>query len=730
MDDDRAAERNAEPIMNVVFRTDASFEIGTGHVVRCLTLARVLSEVGASCRFITRDLPGHMANRIKDAGFEVTLLEKPLGDAPSGPPAHAFWAGVDWKQDANETLDDLAEAPDWLVVDHYAFDSRWEQAATSPGTKLLVIDDLADREHVGDLLLDQNLVAGLEERYDGLLPVHCGRLLGPSYALLQSRYAELHPRTPPREGAVRRVLIYFGGVDAENLTGMAISALLSLGRADIALDVVINPSSPHAVAVRQQIETVPHATLHEGLPSLAPLMVTADLAVGAAGTTSWERCCLGLPALVVTLADNQRHIAEELDRRGLIEWLGHKGDVSEERLAEAIASVLDTDRSGEMSARCRTHVDGKGAERVCSLMMLRQSSTLRARTALLHDENFLRQLCTDDERIAHMIGSTDLDGQDIRDWFHARLRETENCSIHVVETQEGLPLGMAFFERSGDEWCIHHSMTSAVHSLGMKSRVLHAALCSVRDDVEGPMLFIPYDPIQENGMKQGSSGVSEGTSGRNSNELTVSICSGAGSWINDSVPALILEWIQEGYLVQWGHDAARMAPSDICFYLSYERIVNAEIRSRHGHNLVVHASDLPKGRGWSPASWLILEDANAIPVTLLEAVDQVDAGPIYLQEWIALDGTELVDDWRAGIAGSTISLARRFVDAYPSISSKAKEQVGTPTKYPRRRPEDSALSREKTLGEQFNLLRIVDNDKYPAYFIHKGKKFLIKVSSQ
>ena len=185
--------------MEIAFRADASLEIGTGHVMRCLTLARSLRETGVACQFITRSLPGHMGDRIADEGFDLTLLPAPRGPAPDGPPAHARWAGVDWEQDAAETRAVLGAAPDWLVIDHYAFDARWQRATCPAGTKLMVIDDLADRPHVCDLLLDQNL--GHDPRnYDGLVPDDCTRLIGPSYALLRPEFAEARGEALARAG--------------------------------------------------------------------------------------------------------------------------------------------------------------------------------------------------------------------------------------------------------------------------------------------------------------------------------------------------------------------------------------------------------------------------------------------------------------------------------------------------------------------------------------------------
>ena len=152
-------------------------------------------------------------------------------------------------------------------------------------------------------------------------------------------------------------------------------------------------------------------------------------------------------------------------------------------------------------------------------------------------------------------------------------------------------------------------------------------------------------------------------------------------------------------------------------------------RARYRNNLVVHESDLPKGRGWSPMSWHILEGTQRIPVTMLEAADEVDAGPIYLREWIELEGHELSPEWRELQANSTRRLCRYFVTQYPAILERVRQQEGEPSFHLRRRPKDSELDPLKSITEQFNLLRIVDNENYPAFFEVAGKRFILRIES-
>ncbi len=482
-------------LMQIAFRVDASLQMGTGHVMRCLTLAQALHDRGAHCRFICRQHPGHLLERIRQAGFEATALplsdpsDRDRYDAPADQPvlAHAHWLGTDWQTDAAQTIAALGgDRPDWVIVDHYALDQRWESQLRPHCGKIMVIDDLADRDHDCDLFLDQNLVANLEHRYDTRLPAHCARLLGPSYALLQPQYADLHPRTPPRLGPVQRILVYFGGADNQNLTGLAITAFLALDRADIALDVVINPASPHAVAVRQQVRGHSPITLHEGLPSLAPLMVQADLAIGAGGATSWERCCLGLPALVVTLAENQRPITAELDRQGLVRWLGDQNSVT---LSSLKTALLDEDSLAQGSSRCRALVDGQGAERVADLLLLNSTTTLTARPACLADEALILRWANDPLVRQNAFNPDSIDGATHRAWFYKRLRNPETCQIYILETDRGIPIGQVRFERSDDTWEIDYGLAAEARGRGLGAPLLQTALQALRQSQRGALLF-------------------------------------------------------------------------------------------------------------------------------------------------------------------------------------------------------------------------------------------------
>ncbi len=356
----------------MIVRTDASTTIGHGHVMRCLTLASALRERGAEVSFVCRNHDGHLCDLIEERGFVVSRLPAPkAGLQAEDAPAYVAWLGSSEQEDAEQThavIEASGAKPHWLVVDHYAIGRRWESALRTSAERIMVIDDLADRLHDCDLLLDQNLVAQMHTRYADKVPAGCRMLLGPEYALLQPIYTELHDRMPPREGPIRRILIFFGGTDCDNLTGRTLAAFLRLNRPDIDVDVVITASGPHAAAIRQQVAGHANIHVHSSLPTLAPLIAKADLAVGAGGATSWERLCLGLPSVVVTLAENQKPVAHELHRLELVYLLGHKDKVTDASIETLLRKLTSRSLEPAWSRNCKDIVNGGGIDRVVNLM--------------------------------------------------------------------------------------------------------------------------------------------------------------------------------------------------------------------------------------------------------------------------------------------------------------------------------------------------------------------------
>jgi methionyl-tRNA formyltransferase len=213
-------------------------------------------------------------------------------------------------------------------------------------------------------------------------------------------------------------------------------------------------------------------------------------------------------------------------------------------------------------------------------------------------------------------------------------------------------------------------------------------------------------------------------------QYVIQILTDSGGWMVSFVETLKGQLEDRGHSVMIASHIDDAVPADFCFCLSYSQIVKRGARARYTHTLVVHESDLPQGRGWSPMTWQILEGKHRIAVTLLEAVDKVDAGPIYAQEWIELDGSELSAEWRQLQGNSTIRLVEFWVDNYPSILEGISAQSSNSSYYARRDISDSKLDLHRSLAEQFNLLRVVDNERYPAFFEMNGHRYVIKIEKE
>jgi UDP-2,4-diacetamido-2,4,6-trideoxy-beta-L-altropyranose hydrolase len=366
--------------MKIVFRTDASLEIGSGHVMRCLSLADAFKAKGAQCVFISREHPGHMLDMIRQRGHEATGLparstepSAASGDARDHAlrPAHARWLGCDWQADAQQTRAILATVqPDWLVVDHYALDQRWEATLQPYYQKLLVIDDLADRAHRCDMLLDQNLGREAQD-YASLVPAACRVLAGPRYALLRPEFAALRDYSIERRAdpQLRQLLITMGGVDLDNATARVLDALTTCALPrECRITVVMGASAPWLEEVRELAKQMPWQTeVLVNISDIARRMANSDLAIGAAGSTSWERCCLGVPTLMVALADNQRVGANALQEAGAA-WL--MGDVDQVtiQLPLSIEALRNASALIHMSSAATALVDGQGVDQVLRAM--------------------------------------------------------------------------------------------------------------------------------------------------------------------------------------------------------------------------------------------------------------------------------------------------------------------------------------------------------------------------
>ncbi len=356
--------------LQAYFRVDASEVIGTGHFRRCLTLAQHLFAEGVEITFLCHHLPRYLQQKVHAAGMTIANIDPPAGPGAGDQLAHSHWLGSSQEDDALACLQVLEQAGGpgpfqqrWMVVDHYALDFRWERKIGAHVDKILAIDDLADRVHACDLLLDQNYYPDMEGRYRAYTTSATVLLLGPRFALLREAFERYHRQILPGQGKVRRVLVFFGGIDQHNCTALAVSALALLD-AGLQVDVVIGAGHAHRRTLEKQCAR--HGfTCYVETDRMAELMAAADLAIGAAGSASWERCCLGLPTLLLTLAPNQYAVAAALQHIGVCRYLGRAETVTPDELGSHIQELINKpDQVWQMSRAAYDLVDGQGTQRV------------------------------------------------------------------------------------------------------------------------------------------------------------------------------------------------------------------------------------------------------------------------------------------------------------------------------------------------------------------------------
>ena len=458
---------------NLIIRADASVQIGTGHVMRCLTLADELRGRGAEVVFICREFDGNLCGYIEEKGYVIHRL--PVSNEQEhnikGNLKHAAWLGVDWQTDAGqveEIIKSLGTTPDWLVIDHYALDERWEGYLRPYVKKIMVIDDLADRVHDCDLLLDQNFYENMESRYNGLVPPGCKKLLGPKYALLRPEFREARENLRKCDGQVKRIMIFFGGSDPTNETTKALEAIRMLNRPDIAVDVVVGAFNPHRKVIEQVASDLPDCTCHFNVEDMAALMAKADLAVGAGGTTVWERCALGLPSLVTTVAENQEKPVSDMAESGYLLFLGRSGEVSVDSLYHALEIAIQSPWLLISFARkTQSLVDGSGVDRIAQEIMPHE---ITLHIATMDDCEAIYKWRNAQETQRYSFKSRQILLDEHRKWFMESLKNTDR-QILIAELQ-GRPVGVLRYDIDGPLAVISIYNVPGIKAYGIGAQIM------------------------------------------------------------------------------------------------------------------------------------------------------------------------------------------------------------------------------------------------------------------
>ena len=346
---------------NIFIRVDSGLDVGLGHIMRCFALAEAIKTRKFNVYFISKKIRGNIIKSIENDGYKVFYLNSQI--LKSSKP--------DWKMDALETtkiIQRFKNEKNLLLVDNYELSKMWEMSLKSVVDKIIIIDDFSNRSHSCNLFIDQNLHTGKRER-NKKNSKNCKKLLGPKYALLRKEFVENRKTVKSRSGKINRILISFGGSDEKNQTLIALKAIKKLDGEKINVDVIVGEPNKNKTKIKKMCSNMENSTYHQQPKNVAKIMKKADLAIGAGGIITWERCCLGLPSIVSIVSKNQEDMVNAVSRKGCLINLGKAERLTSEDYLNAIKN-LNSRKLIHMQKKCMKLVDGKGAERVAKQISL------------------------------------------------------------------------------------------------------------------------------------------------------------------------------------------------------------------------------------------------------------------------------------------------------------------------------------------------------------------------
>jgi UDP-2,4-diacetamido-2,4,6-trideoxy-beta-L-altropyranose hydrolase len=411
----------------LIIRADASIAIATGHVMRCLALAQAWQDAGGNVVFAMAESTPAIEARLRLEGMEIVQV-------------HASPNSIEDVRTVSALANDRQAT--WVIVDGYRFDSEYQRNLKDAGLKLLFIDDLGQCKHYSaDILLNQNVHAS--ESLYASCEAYTRLLLGPSFAMLRRDFipwGKWHRKITPNG---RKVLVTMGGSDPDNVTAVVLDALREVSIDGIEVVAVLGGSNPHIDFLERFTSKSPPVRFLRDAANMPELMAWADIGVSAAGSTCAEMCLLGLPAILIDLAENQTPVAQELDRKQAAIHLGSSKKVSSAEIARKVQSLLlSTEHRVSLSERSRELADGGGAQRVMAAIL---GADLRLRRIQEKDCRQLWDWANDPEVRPVSFATEPISWERHLEWFNLKLHDP-NAVLYLVTDSCGLPVGQVRYQ--------------------------------------------------------------------------------------------------------------------------------------------------------------------------------------------------------------------------------------------------------------------------------------------
>lgn len=473
MDSDASTSLEAPQSSAVIIRVDSSLRIGTGHVSRCLRVAKEIESKGSSVTFVCARLDGNNSRLISEAGFPVQLFDLQL-DEISIPSIESLWSSPSQSVDGAHTIK-VADAcgARKVLVDHYGLGLEWEELLLGNGLEVVALDDLVNRVHAARTVIKPGLVPIANETSSHS---HDRELTGPRYFIVPREYCEVaQNRSDPLQVDELRVMVFFGGVDRDNATQSTVDALIASGKKGLVIEVVVGQQNQISQKLKDRYEQNSLVRIHDSMSSLADLMANCDMAIGAGGVTALERVAARLPSIVFSLAPNQVPVCTQLDAEGLSNYAGLFSEFQRDRFLEVFEEFSKSLSKHERTLRLsRGMIDCLGAKRIAEVLVPSPIEDLMLRRAVADDLLIYYGWVNDQLVRSQSIKSGRVKLSDHERWFSQRLRDPSSRLL-IFETNS-LPIGQVRFEQSGKDWEISYSLDEVVRGRGWGVSVIKNAV--------------------------------------------------------------------------------------------------------------------------------------------------------------------------------------------------------------------------------------------------------------
>jgi UDP-2,4-diacetamido-2,4,6-trideoxy-beta-L-altropyranose hydrolase len=432
--------------MAIVFRVDASAQIGTGHVMRCITLATALKKNGHEIVFVARQLTTELSTKIIESNFQLSLLDYTFSDDFDELP-HAHWLKCSQSTDANATIQIISKLNvEWVIVDHYGIDYRWHSKIKLHTDKIMVIDDIADRVHDCDMLLDQNFYINMQTRYIGKVPLNCEMLLGPEFLILRDEFILKREQAKLRTTSVKNILVNFGGVDPDNYTKTTLEILAKVTDYEYEVNVVIGTQHPAKDDIKDYCKKNGF-NCYIQTNQMSVLILKADMAIGAGGATTWERCALGLPTIVLPIADNQLELVIDAATVGILYYadidLKSKNNQNFECHIRALLS--NSILRSSISKRAMELIGTSGTNKIVHKLSIRENTgELYIREAIFTDANITWSWRNNKLTRQYFFNDIEIKIDDHIKWWCESLDSKERKLL--LGFLSGIPIGVVRFD--------------------------------------------------------------------------------------------------------------------------------------------------------------------------------------------------------------------------------------------------------------------------------------------